>query len=235
VNQLLEASLRFPTVIFTIGLGVALIYWLFVLLGALDIDILGGGDAAAGASKGGLEALKGVKGITGGGEHDGIADGHDGGIWETLGIAAVPITVSFSVIMLLGWIISLLGMHHASSAIGDLGGWLAAIMLLVALVVAVVLGGFMVRPLGKVFEGQPGKSNQDYVGYTCTITTGSVDDNFGQATVEDGGTVLVIPVRCDKPGALGRGHKALIIDFDRAREAYLVEPTTDLMARTGEE
>lgn len=234
MNELFEASLRFPTVIFTIGLGIALVYWLFVLLGALDIDILGG-DAAAGAGKGGMEALKGVKGLAGGGEHDGLADGHHGGIWDTLGIAAVPITVSFSAIMLLGWVISVLGMRHAPSAVGDLGGWLAAIMLLFTLVVSVVIAGFMLRPLGKVFEAQPGKSNQDYVGHTCTITTGRVDNDFGQATVEDGGTVLVIPVRCDKPGALGRGHKALIIDFDRAREAYLVEPTTDLMARTGEE
>lgn len=235
MNELFEASLRFPTVIFTIGLGVALVYWLFVLLGALDIDVFGG-DAAAGASKGSVEALKGIKGISGGGETDGLADGHDGGgFWDFVGIAHVPITISFSVIVLLGWVLSVLGMHHGPSVIGDLGGWLAPLILFAALIVAVLLGGRMLKPLASVFHVQPGKSNSDYVGHTCTITTGSVDDGFGQATVEDGGTVLVIPVRCDRPGALGRGDKALIIDFDRAREAYLVEPTNDLIARTGEE
>jgi hypothetical protein len=240
VTELLEASLRFPTVIFTIGLGIALVYWVFVLLGALDIDLFGGGADAAGATKGGMEALKGLKGI-GGDVHGGGADGHahadgdGGGIWDWLGVASVPITISFSVIMLLGWVLSLLGMSYASRSIGDLAGWLPALMLIAVLIVAIVVGGRLVKPLGSVFEIQAGKSNQDYVGHVCTITTGKVDDGFGQATLEDGGTVLVIPVRCDKPDALARGHKALIIDFDRSRDAYLVEPTTDLMARPGEE
>jgi hypothetical protein len=147
----------------------------------------------------------------------------------------VPITISFSVIMLLGWVISLLGMRYADAAVGDLAGWLPALMMMAVLIVAVVLGGVVLRPLGPIFEIQAGKSNRDYVGSTCTITTGRVDDDFGQATIEDGGTVLVIPVRCDRADALGRGAKALVIDFDRAREAYLVEPLTDLTARTGEE
>ena len=29
--------------VFTIALGIALVYWLFVVLGALDLDLLGGG------------------------------------------------------------------------------------------------------------------------------------------------------------------------------------------------
>jgi hypothetical protein len=51
---------------------------------------------------------------------------------------------------------------------------------------------------------------------------------FGQATIEDGGDVLVIPVRCDKTG-LVRNDKALIIDFDTDRHAYVVEPVTDML------
>ena len=86
MTELLDASLRFPTVIFTIGLGIALVYWVFVLIGALDIDLFGAdlGDIA-GTGKGGAEALKGFK-----------VDLHaDGGFWEGLGLAAVPITISF--------------------------------------------------------------------------------------------------------------------------------------------
>jgi hypothetical protein len=83
-----------------------------------------------------------------------------------------------------------------------------------------------VRPLRGVFALREGKSNKDYIGSTCTITTGSVNEGFGQATIEDGGTVLVIPVRCDR-NVLGRGHKALIIDFDATRHAYIVEPVAE--------
>ena len=69
--NLIDASVQFPTVIFTIGLLVALVYWLFVILGALDIDLLGGADDVSGALKGAGEAVTGgVKGaaeaVTGG-------------------------------------------------------------------------------------------------------------------------------------------------------------------------
>lgn len=202
MSELVEASLRFPTVIFSIGLGIALVYWAFVLLGALDIDVLGTGDASV-AAKGGAEALK----------------GHDA---DLLGLGRVPLTISLSVVLLGGWCASLLGNYYGTRAFGD-HLWIPIAVLLLALLVALPVAAVCVKPLAPLFAVREGKSNKDYIGHTCTVTTGHVDDNFGQATVEDGGTVLVIAVRCDRPGALTRGAKALIVDFDPARQAYLVD------------
>lgn len=234
MNELLEASVRFPTVVFSVGLGIALVYWLFVLLGALDIDLFHAGDAAGaakgagelmtGGAKGGAEALKGV----GHDGHDGA--GVHGGLWDALGLSSVPITISLSVILLLGWIASLLGMHYGHRAVGELGGWLPALVCLLVVVVALPLAGAAVRPLRSVFELKSAKHSRDYVGHTCTITTGRVDAGFGQARVEDGGNVLDIPVRCDRADVLARNDRALIIDFDDEREAYLVEPAPELGA-----
>lgn len=232
MNLLLEASVRFPTVIFTIGLGIVLVYWLFVLLGALDLDLLGGADAAGagkgageaigdmitGGAKGGAEGLKGLK-----------PDADGGGMWKGLGLAQVPVTISLSVILLVAWVASLLGMQHARPAIGSLGGWFPGLLLVTTIVVSVLVASVIVRPLAPLFAIHGGKTNRDYVGHTCTITTGSVDENFGQANLEDGGTVLVIPVRCDKPGSLRRGSRALVIDFDDVRNAYVVEPQIDML------
>lgn len=232
--DLIEASLRFPTVVFTIGLGIALIYWLFVFLGALDIDLFGGdahqmeitgagkgvGDALTGGAKGGAEALKGSK--------LGLDGGDGGGVWGSLGFTAVPITISLSVIFLVCWALSLLAMHYAPDLVGA-GSWVAPTVLPATLVVGLPLSGLLVRPLGPVFALHEGKSNRDYIGHVCTITTGRVDDGFGQARIEDGGTELVVHVRCDRPGALARHDKALIIDFDDARHAYVVEPAADVL------
>lgn len=203
MNELIEASLRFPTVVFTIGLGIALIYWLFVLLGALDIDLLGGADDASDV---------------------------DGGVMSKLGLGVVPVTISISFILLVGWVVSLLVMHYVSVS------WVSMALLPGALIAGMLVTNVLVRPIAPVFRIKEGKSNRDYVGHTCTIDTGHVDEGFGQATVEDGGTVLVIPVRCDRTGKLARGDKALIIDFDEARQAYLVEPVTDMLppASSGE-
>ena len=65
--------------------------------------------------------------------------------------------------------------------------------------------------------------------FICTITTGHVDDGFGQATIEDGPDVLNISVRCDRTGVLTRGSKALVVDFDSTRQAYVVEPASELV------
>jgi hypothetical protein len=240
--NLFEASLRFPTVVFSLGLCVVLVYWLFVLLGALDIDLLGGdadvdmdvdADADLDVAKGGGAAVAGAKGAAGalkGATPDGDHGGHGGhgGIWSGLGLARVPITISVSAIFLVCWLLSLAAMHYAPDVVGT-ASWVAPTILPVTLLVGLPLAGLVVRPLGGVFALREGKSNRDYVGYTCTVTTGHVDDSFGQATVEDGGTVLVIPVRCDRAGALARNDRALIIDFDTERQAYLVEPAADML------
>lgn len=227
MNELLEASLHFPTVVFTIGLGIVLVYWVFVLVGALDIDLLGGGDAGdaiTGGAKGAAEGLKGLKVDT---------DADAGGFWNALGLGVVPVTITVSLIMLVGWCGSLLVMHYGVAALGT--SWLPVVVLPAMLIVALLVTSLLVRPLAPVFAIKVGKTNRDYVGFSCTISTGSVDDGFGQATVEDGGTVLVIPVRCDRPGSLARGDKAMIIDFDDERQAYVVEPSLDLLSelRTG--
>lgn len=231
---LLEASLQFPTVVFTIGLGIALFYWVFVLLGALDIDLLGGGHDVSGvakglgdvmtAGKGGAEALK-----LGHGDGDGDVDG-DGGFLETIGLSTVPLTISLSVVVLAGWCGCLLIMSYGQPVLAGLGRWLPLVVLPGVLVLAVIVASIAVRPLRKVFNVTEGKSNRDYIGHSCTITTGHVDAGFGQATIEDGGTVLVIAVRCDHKSKLARGDRALVIDFDTAREAYVVEPIAEVLA-----
>ncbi len=239
MSELLSASLTFPTVVFTVGLGIALVYWLFVLLGALDIDLFHGGDVGGdgidvgghvdvgGHDVGGHDVGGHDAGGDGGdgGDHD-AGDGGGGGIWHALGLGVIPLTISISVIMLVGWCGSLLVMYY----FGDLGRWLAAVVLPGMIIVAIPFTALLLRPLRRTFTFKEGKSNRDYVGHLCTITTGTVDNGFGQATLEDGGNVLEIPVRCDRSGALVRGHRALIIDFDEAREAYVVEPSADMIA-----
>ena len=236
MSELFDASLEFPSIVFTIALGVVLAYWLFVLLGTLDIDLFGHGDVGGhdvGGDVGG-DVGDAAGHDAGGDGHggDGDGDGHDhdsdtesGGLWHFLGLGDVPLTISISFIVLTGWVASMLGTRY----VGDTDA-LRFVMLPVALVAALLASAVLVRPLRPVFRVREGKTNRDYEGHTCTITTGHVDDTFGQATIEDGGTVLIIAVRSDKPGALKRGDKALVVEFDPERQAYIVEPATDMLA-----
>src|SRR5512139_3429048 len=64
--ELLNLIGTFPTVIFTTLLALSVLYWLFVIIGAIDIDALG---AASGAKEGALEGLAGA----GKGAFEGVA------------------------------------------------------------------------------------------------------------------------------------------------------------------
>jgi hypothetical protein len=236
MTGLLDACLRVPTALFSVALGIVILYWLFVLVGALDVDLFGG-HAVAGAAKGIGDALAGHHGLgdaTVGAK--GMAEalkpdmGHPdagGGFWNALGLATVPITISFSVVVVVGWSLSILGMHYGGKLLGPDSILLAIAVFALTIVAGIPLAGLLVRPLKPIFRLRAGKSNRDYVGAICSITTGKVTRDFGQATVEDGGTVLVITVCCDHASTLKRGDRALIIDFDQARHAYLVEPVGD--------
>jgi hypothetical protein len=99
------------------------------------------------------------------------------------------------------------------------------IVFVLAFILAVILASFAVRPLIPVFVTHSAKSRADYVGGVCEVTTGRVDAGFGQGRIDDRGAVLNIPIRCDGDAArLTRGSRALVIDYDEARQAYLVEP-----------
>ena len=55
MSLFLEIALAFPTVLFTALVGLTALYWIFVILGAVDMDLFGGGDALDGALDGALE------------------------------------------------------------------------------------------------------------------------------------------------------------------------------------
>ncbi|WP_437911665.1 glycine zipper family protein [Sorangium sp. So ce302] len=256
--EVLAASLAFPAVIFTVALALALIYWLFVLLGAVDLDLLGGahGHAAPdlggleGAAKGALEgAAKGslegaVKGSLEGaakgsleGAATGTADGAGGAedagsLLAALQLHRVPATVSLTLIAAFGWFTSALstvlveplwlgwGLPRWTLGVAVLAGSLAA---------AVLSTSLAVRPLGPLFVTRHGQSKKDLVGRVCVISTGRVDERFGQATIDEGGASHILDVRCDTPGALRRGDRALLVSWDPDREIFSVEPLDALL------
>jgi len=240
MTEFLAAILAFPTVLFTIPLGVVVGYWLIVMVGAVGVDLLDGdiGDFALGAKAGAIEG--GVKGAVEGGAKAAVEGGAkaaiEGGakagasIFEVLGFGGVPVTVSVSFVVFLSWLTSLAFARPAKEALGALpgaivSGGLAALCLAAGL----VLAGLAVRPLRPMFATHQAPRRSELMGRVCVIASGNVDGKFGHATFEDGGAGLLLNVVCDKDNQLKRGEKALILSYDAARDAYEVEPVEWLL------
>ncbi len=235
MSGLLSVLLGYPTVVFTGLLGLVLLYWVFVILGALDIDLfhadadgllegLDGVDAAAGvadAVDGSLEAADGL---------DAHAHGA-AGLLHALKLRRAPATVTFSLVVFFGWVFTYFGVTYLSSTLGAvMPTWLfSTLVLLAASLLSLPLTSLATKPLEKVFTITPARKRIDLVGSEVRIRTGSVSGTFGQAEVENGGTELIINVRNDS-GDLHRGDRALIIDFDREKEAYIVEAYDAILA-----
>lgn len=261
MTSFLDAILAFPTVCFTILLGVMLSYWFLVIAGAVGIDVLdgdvdlsagakaaggaleGGAKAASGLLEGGAKAASGMleggaKAVAGHAVGEHLSDAADGaGLLAWLGLGGVPVTVSSSFIIFFSWLLSVLGAGPAHEALGSF-----VPSLLINLVVGLlcfVLGtlgaSVLVRPLRPIFIAKHAPGRQSLMGRVCVISSGSVTSTFGQATYEDGGAGLILNVVWEKPNQLQRGHHALILGYDAARDVYEVEPVDWLLPEETEQ
>lgn len=244
MGQFLALALSFPAVVYTVLLGVVLIYWVFVMVGAAHVNLLGEGaaDAAAdaaldGIAKGALEgATKGM--LEGAADHvEGAFDaahGPDGmaGIVAALKLRSVPATVVLSAVLLFSWLFTMLGARGVEALLPEPGvGLTVAKIALVTLapVLALLPTSLVVRPLARVFTPPRATTHDALVGRLCTIRTGAVTERFGEATLEDGGAGVVVRVRAPAEEKLARGDQAVIVGYDAEKEEFTVASMNDLL------
>ena len=257
MHEVLVLALSFPSVVFTVMLGVVLIYWTFVMVGVIHIgegsegaleghidgatkglmegavDHLGGGHADVGDVGGGDADLGDAGGADGDAGDAGDADEAPGAlaaIMSALHLRSAPATVIFSLIITFAWLVSVVTMQVITRTAPALAGPVLSLgVLLGSFVLALPLTSIAARPLAKVFAPKHAPVKTDFIGRTCTVRTGSVNRKFGEATLHDGGAGLVLRIRVDDGKQLGRGDQALIVDYDAEHETYLVEPMRDVM------
>lgn len=231
----LSEAVAFPTVIFTVLLALALLYWAVALFGLADLDALEGAaeaiEGAADALEGAADAAEGVaEGVTGAADLRGgrgaVAEGP-----RLLGLGEVPMTISMTLLAFFGWLASFFGMRLASEiSLSDVlkvavpVGLVGFLVLGLALAVGIALTSVAIRPLRPLFRLERAPPRASFVGRTCTVHSGRVDEGFGYADVEDGGAGLRIDVRCRTPNPLKSGSRASLERWDAEHEVYWVEP-----------
>jgi hypothetical protein len=190
-------------------------YWLLVILGAVDLDILhlhhevdGHGHGHAGS--------------------DGDSDGHDphwfSGFFEFLSLGRVPLTVILSILFFSAWSVAM--------ALALCGLWWP-VVLVGALLIALPLTGGACRPLRAVFStlDRGVTMGISLLGREARITSATCDASFGTASclVEDAEMLLqVVAIRPELN--FRRDELVIIVDYDPERELYLVGPAVHLQA-----
>lgn len=200
MNGFLRAALEFPAVLFGPALVVVIAYWLFVLVGAVGVDVLdGGGDIGTETAQTG-----------------------PAGAFAAFGLGGVPVALALSLLLSIAWFLSLVCTALSGST------WLRLLALPLASAGAWSVTRLLVRPLRRLFREEEGITRRELVGRVCIVRTGRVGPDFGQAEVAaEDGSASVVQVRTDdahEARSLTAGSSALIFDYDDAGEFFRVAP-----------
>jgi hypothetical protein len=151
MSEFVELITAFPAVIFTALLAFCLAWWLLATLAGL-------GDGV---------------------DSEPDADGALDDIGDALGISSVPPAIGLSIISFVGWVVSLAVTAAVRAA--DVSGVGLAVAGVVALVLAVVAGVLVARPLARraapLFVTELAPSEREAIGAFARVRSPEIDDD----------------------------------------------------------
>lgn len=217
MGDFMGAVTGYPTAIYTVLLGVVVIYWVLAMLGMVDIE------------HSGLDIDVHMHTHADGDASD---IGHLASYVVALGLNGVPFSVAVSLLVLASWTVCCLGGEWLLPLVPTLVlQWVAGTVLLVlSAVIAIPITALAIRPLRGLFVSHTAVTNAALVGQLCRVVTGTVNEKDGRAEVARRGASLNIRVWAVTPNALKRGSQALIIEYDGVAGRYLVAAHDDLVA-----
>lgn len=222
MSSLFAALTSFPAVVYTVLLGVVLVYWLLAIIGLVDFEAGADVDIGADAADAGDAGDIGDAGDAG----DGGPEGLSGlAAWlVAFGLNGVPFSIVVSLLALVGWFLTGMASLTLLPLVPDALRWAAgAGVLLAAAALSIVIAAQLVRPMRGLFVTHRAISNAALVGQVCKVLTGVVDERQGRAEVAQRGAGINIRVWAPAPNSLRRGDAALITEYDSARQRYRID------------
>lgn len=202
----LQIIFSYPTAVYTVMLGVLVVYWLVAALGLVDIEMIDGWLDAD------MELADAVDG-------NGFA-----GVMAKFGLTGLPLMIVLTVLALAAWVIS----YYTESLLlrhlpGGVVGWLAGTASMVAsLILAMPVAGLLLRPVRLLYARLRPEPPRSLLGMAGVVRSPVVDATCGIAGVEDGGAGLVLQVRTEAAGGFKRGDRIVLIEYLEADNVYRV-------------
>ena len=222
MNDFLLTIVSFPTVIFTIVLGVAILYWICAAFGLLEVEIL---DVDLPNLDGQLHAHA---------EHS-FAETF-AGILLRLGLNGVPVTIIITFIAIVGWFISYYLSYFEWLMFGY--GWLRFLIgipvFIFSLYLAVLVTAQLIKPLRKLFAKTEQFVEKKILGQTAIVRSSTVDSSFGEANFDDGGAGLIVKVRAIGDQQFARGDRVVLLEYRAQQHVYNVISEAEFLGKSSE-
>ena len=221
----------FPCSLYTVLLGVVLIYWLIAIFGLVSVDLFNiDADVDADIDVD-IDADIDVdvdSDIVVSSSGSALAS-----VLMTFGLSGIPFTIVLSLILIWSWLGSFFGVRYLLPLIpGDSFKTISAIFLIIAVfIVAIIVTAICVRPFKGKFNSKKATTKVSLIGSTCEISSLNVSESYGQAILEDGGAGLILSVRSDIPNEFHKGSKAIIIGYDKNKDVFDIIAENELMKK----
>ncbi len=206
----------FPTALYTVLLGVCVLYWAGAVIGLVDIDILNVD----------VDANVDMNPETGSSTPDVLA-----GLLLRFGLVGVPVVISLSLIVLFGWFICYYLVHFINSGLTD--GFFRFLLglpiLAVSLFAATWLTSKTIKPLRPLFKYATAETYKHIIGQTAVVRTSRVDAVFGEATLADGGAGLILKIRSTGSDKFIKGDRVVLFEKLNDDNVYRVISENDFL------
>lgn len=185
----------FPTIL----LGFVILYWLVMIVTAIDID---GFDLEIDMDEGGLGAE----------------------LFTFLKIGDVPFSIYMSLLILTFWFFNM----SVSIVMNSWGGFWNLTMLLPSLVAAALVTRVVTIPLKILLKGVNGKGNEtvEIIGATGTLKFALKENALSQVVIEK--SDMLVNCRSKNGVSLPAGAAVTIVQKDSKENFYIIEPTREL-------
>ena len=223
MQELFQAAFSSVNSIPTIILIIVVIYWLLVILGAMDLGFLDFDLDADYESDFEMEVQINA-------DVDADAD-IAGATWfmellSWFNLGKVPFMVFMSCFSIPFWMLTINVNHY----LGVQAWWLALIFLVPIAMVSMIIAKILTLPLVKLFDrlDADGHESLDAVGKKVRVTMRVTHDSLGQVEVKLDGTTNLVAAKSREGVTLEKGASALVIEKSKDRKHYLVAPYEEI-------
>ena len=201
MQSFFENISAFPTSIYTVLFMICIIFWICTLFGFLDLDVIEfdvdvdtGFDVDSDISNDGGSLLS--------------------GLLVKYGLVGVPMIITFSLLVMLGWLVSYyVVLFFVPFEAGSLLRYLVGLpIFLGSLYLSAKATSMIIKPLKPLFKIPTQSTKKLVLGQTATVRTSRVDNDFGEALLEDGGAGLIMKVRTRGEDRFKKGDKVVIFE-----------------------